>query len=37
MVCVAVIDLPPPQESSGVCRCRACHGALHADWAKHFL
>jgi hypothetical protein len=37
LVCVAVIDLPPPQEPGGVCRCPACHGALQADWAKVFL
>jgi hypothetical protein len=23
-VCVAVVDLPPPHVSSGICRCEAC-------------
>jgi len=33
LVCVEIIDSPPPHEGAGVCRCPACHGAAYADLA----
>jgi hypothetical protein len=36
LVCVEIIDPPPLHESTGACRCPACHGAAAVDFAARF-
>jgi len=36
LVCVEIVDAPPPHMGAGICHCPACHGARYADLADRF-